>query len=106
MVDETPRALNTRLAGTLLDAALALTWWGLFALLVWVCFLREPPRSLALTLAWFASPGPALVGAVLVLVLAGAVRARLPGRGRHLGIVSLCAGLLTMASWCAGRLAA
>lgn len=96
MDEDAPRALT--------GAALALAWWSLLAMLVWVCFLREPPRSLALTVAWFAMPRPPLLIAVLVLLLAGALRARLPGPGRGVGLVSAATALLTTLSWCTLRL--
>ena len=99
MDGESPRALNARAP---LEALLGLAWWALFAMLLWVCFLREPPRSLALTAIWFSTPHPALTATVAVLALAGTGRAALPGRGRFLGVASLAAGTLTTLWWRVG----
>lgn len=105
MDGDAPRPLNRGAATTLLGALLGAAWWALFAMLVWVCFLREAPRGLALTAAWFATPRPLLVAAVSVLVLVGGTLAFRPGPGRHLGLTSMIAGLLTALSWCITLLA-
>ena len=79
-------------AARLAGGALALAWWALLGTLVYVCFLRDEPRSLAATLAWFGDPPPWLVGIAAVLLLAGVVEA-LRGRG-PLGVTSALAALL------------
>ena len=50
---------------------IAAGWWTLAALVTWACFLRPPPRSLALTLQWF-QQHPWIAVACAAAMLSGA----------------------------------
>jgi hypothetical protein len=53
--------------------ATGLGWWGLLAAVLWACFLKPPPRSLAGTVDWLLTTPLALtVAGGLLAVGAGA----------------------------------
>ena len=97
MATDPPGALNTK-APPATRMALAITllaWWGTFATLLWVCFLRAGPHSLATTVNWFMLPHPLTAVLALTLIAAGVLlRQRGPGSGRRIGSANLVAGIL------------
>lgn len=81
------------------QALLALAWWLLFATLIWVCFLRPGPRSLARTIEWFSTPQSVTGFAVLALIGGGALVLWHRRRAEALAVSSLSTGLLTLLLW-------
>lgn len=81
------------------QALLALAWWLLFATLIWVCFLRPPPRSLARTIEWFSTPQSITGIAILGLISGGALLLWRKRRADPLSVSSIATGLLTLLLW-------
>jgi len=81
------------------QALLALAWWLLLTTLIWVCFLRPGPRSLARTIDWLSAPHSVTGITVLALIGGGALLLWHRRQAEALAISSLAAGLLTLLLW-------
>ena len=81
------------------QALLAIAWWLLLAVLLWACFLRPPPRSLAHTVDWFSTPQPITTFAIAALLGGGCCLLWSMRRADPLALASIGFAVLTILLW-------
>lgn len=88
---------SSRLWGMAGWLSLASGWWFLLALVLWACFIRPEPRSLALT-AQFLMTSPALAAAGSALLLAGCGLLRHAGAGGRILAITCATACLWLSA--------